>query len=120
VPSNRHDFYTYEAKYLDEQGATVKVPADLAPAMSEKVRNLSIEAFRALGCEGLARVDFFLREDGKLMVNEINTLPGFTNISMYPKVFEAMGMSYSELVDRLIRYALARAGEPAPSKGAAS
>jgi D-alanine-D-alanine ligase len=110
VPSNRHDFYTYEAKYLDQQGAAVKVPADLAPAISEKVRNLSIEAFRALGCEGLARVDFFLREDGKLMVNEVNTLPGFTNISMYPKVFEAMGMSYSELVDRLIRHALARAG----------
>ena len=109
VPSNRHDFYTYEAKYLDEQGATVKVPADLAPAMSEKVRNLSIEAFRALGCEGLARVDFFLREDGKLMVNEINTLPGFTNISMYPKVMEALGIGHSELVDRLIRHAFNRA-----------
>ena len=74
------------------------------------MRKLSIEAFRALGCEGLARIDFFLREDGKLIVNEVNTLPGFTNISMYPKVFEAMGVSYPELVDRLIRHALARAG----------
>ncbi len=110
VPSNRHGFYTYEAKYLDEQGAAVKVPADIKRDLSDKVRKLSIEAFRALGCEGLARIDFFLRDDGKLIVNEVNTLPGFTNISMYPKVFEAMGISYPELVDRLIRHALARAG----------
>ncbi len=110
VPSNRHGFYTYEAKYLDEQGAAIKIPADLPSELSDKVRKLSIEAFRALGCEGLARVDFFLREDGKLLVNEVNTLPGFTNISMYPKVMEALGISYPELVDRLIRHALARAG----------
>jgi D-alanine-D-alanine ligase len=116
APSNRHGFYTYEAKYLDEEGATIKVPADLPPAVSDKVRKLAIEAFRALGCEGLARVDFFLREDGKLMVNEVNTLPGFTNISMYPKVFEAMGISHSELVDRLIRHALARAASGPPPK----
>jgi D-alanine-D-alanine ligase len=120
VPSNRHGFYTYEAKYLDEKGAAVKVPADLPHGLSDKVRKLSIEAFRALGCEGLARVDFFLREDGKLIVNEVNTLPGFTNISMYPKVFEAMGVSYPELVDRLIRHALARArsGLESPHKAA--
>ena len=110
VPSNRHGFYTYEAKYLDDEGAAIKVPADLAPEVSDKVRKLSIEAFRALGCESMARVDFFLREDGGLIVNEVNTLPGFTNISMYPKVMEALGISYSELVDRLIRHALARAG----------
>ena len=110
VPSNRHGFYTYEAKYLDEEGAAIKVPADLAPEVSDKVRKLSIEAFRALGCEGLARIDFFLREDGKLLVNEVNTLPGFTNVSMYPKVMEALGISYPELVNRLIRHALARAG----------
>ncbi|MGB7976424.1 MAG: D-alanine--D-alanine ligase family protein [Roseiarcus sp.] len=110
VPSNRHGFYTYEAKYLDKEGAAIKVPADLAPDVSDKVRELSIEAFRALACEGLARVDFFLREDGRLVINEVNTLPGFTNISMYPKVMEAMGISYSELVDRLIRHALARSG----------
>jgi len=110
VPSNRHGFYTYEAKYLDEQGATVKVPADLGPDVSDRVRKLSIRAFRALGCEGIARIDFFLSEDGKLTINEVNTLPGFTNISMYPKVMEALGIRYSELVDRLIRHALARAG----------
>ena len=110
VPSNRHGFYTYEAKYLDDQGAAIKVPADLAPEISDKVRKLSIDAFRAIGCESMARVDFFLREDGSLIVNEVNTLPGFTNISMYPKVMEALGISYAELVDRLIRHALARAG----------
>src|SRR5579864_2296632 len=110
VPSNRHGFYTYEAKYLDEEGAAIKVPADLPTEVSDKIRRLSIEAFRALSCEGLARIDFFLREDGRLLVNEVNTLPGFTNISMYPKMFEAMGVSYPELVDRLIRHALARAG----------
>jgi D-alanine-D-alanine ligase len=121
VPSNAHEFYTYEAKYLDEQGALIKVPADLKRELSDKVRNLSIEAFRALGCEGMARIDFFLREDGKLLVNEVNTLPGFTNISMYPKVMEAIGVSYPELVDRLIRHALARAGSnPASHKGAVS
>jgi len=110
VPSNRHGFYTYEAKYLDDEGAAIKVPADLPREVSDKVRRLAIEAFRALSCEGLARVDFFLRDDGGLLVNEVNTLPGFTNISMYPKMFEAMGVSYPELVDRLIRHALARAG----------
>jgi D-alanine-D-alanine ligase len=109
VPSNRHGFYSYEAKYLDDEGAAIKVPADLSREVSDKVRKLSIQAFRALGCEGLARVDFFLREDGKLMVNEANTLPGFTNISMYPKVMEASGISYAQLVDRLIRHALKRA-----------
>ena len=115
MPSNRHGFYTYEAKYLDDEGAAIKVPADLPREVSDKVRRLAIEAFRALGCAGLARIDFFLREDGRLLVNEVNTLPGFTNISMYPKVFEAMGVSYSELVDRLIRHALARAARaPAP------
>ena len=118
APSNRHGFYTYEAKYLDEEGAAIRVPADLPPEVSDKVRNLSIEAFRALGCEGLARIDFFLREDGKLVVNEVNTLPGFTNISMYPKVMEAAGIGYADLVDRLIRHALARAGLGTAPRGA--
>ena len=115
VPSNRHQFYTYEAKYLDEEGALIKVPADLPAEISEKARGLSIEAFRALGCEALARVDFFLRDDGRILVNEVNTLPGFTNISMYPKAMEASGISYPELVNRLIRHALARA-KPALAK----
>jgi D-alanine-D-alanine ligase len=114
VPTNRHAFYSYEAKYLDENGAMIKAPADLPDDVRDSVRKLSAEAFRALTCEGMARVDFFLREDGKLLVNEVNTLPGFTNISMYPKALEASGVSYPDLVDRLIRHALARA-DAAPS-----
>ena len=110
VPSNRHEFYTYEAKYLDEHGALVKVPPTCRATSATRCASSSIEAFRALGCEGMARIDFFLREDGNLLVNEVNTLPGFTNISMYPKVMEASGVGYPELVDRLIRHALARAG----------
>jgi D-alanine-D-alanine ligase len=109
VPTNRHAFYSYEAKYLDEEGAEIRVPADLPDGVREKVRELSAQAFRALACEGMARIDFFLREDGELLINEVNTLPGFTKISMYPKVLEASGVCYPELVDRLIRHALARA-----------
>jgi D-alanine-D-alanine ligase len=102
VPTNRHAFYTYEAKYLDEDGALLKV-----------------QAFRALGCEAMARVDFFLRPDMSVVINEVNTIPGFTNISMYPMAFKASGLSYPELVDRLIRHALARASRaPAPVSSA--
>ena len=82
VPTNRHSFYTYEAKYLDAAGAEIKVPADLPDGVAEEVRELSARAFRALGCEGMARIDFFLRDDGKVLINEVNTLPGFTAISM--------------------------------------
>jgi D-alanine-D-alanine ligase len=114
VPTNRHAFYTYEAKYLDEHGATLKVPADLPKAVVKQVQALSLQAFQALGCEAMARVDFFLRPDMSVVVNEVNTIPGFTNISMYPLAFKASGVSYSELVDRLIQHALARAGR-APS-----
>jgi len=110
VPTGRYSFYSYEAKYLDEHGAEINVPADLSDGVREEVRKLSAEAFRALGCEGMARIDFFLCEDGKLLINEVNTLPGFTNISMYPKTLEASGVSYPELVDRLIRRARSRAG----------
>jgi len=110
VPTNRHSFYTYEAKYLDAAGAEIKVPADLPDGVAEEVRELSARAFRTLGCEGMARIDFFLRDDGKVLINEVNTLPGFTAISMYPKVLAASGVSYGDLVDRLIRHALKRAG----------
>jgi D-alanine-D-alanine ligase len=115
VPTNRHAFYTYEAKYLDEDGAILKVPADLPNAVAKRVQDMSVRAFRALGCEAMARIDFFLRPDMSVVVNEVNTIPGFTNISMYPMAFAASGVSYTELVDRLIRHALARAGRaPAP------
>ncbi len=103
-----HEFYSYEAKYLDEGGAELLVPAPLDAATAEEVRRLSVEAFRAAQAAGLARVDFLLGADGRLFVNEINTIPGFTRISMYPKLWEASGVPYPELVDRLIALALER------------
>ena len=114
MPSNRHGFYTYEAKYLDAQGAAVKVPADLPRDLSDKVRKLAIEAFARLAAKGWRGSTSFCVTTAELVVNEVNTMPGFTNISMYPKLFEAMGVSYPELVDRLIRHALARAGKADP------
>jgi D-alanine-D-alanine ligase len=110
-PTNRHQFYTYEAKYLDESGAELKVPADLPAATTQQVRALSAQAFRILGCAGLARIDFFVTPDGSVLLNEVNTLPGFTSISMYPRVLAASGVSYAALVERLIDHALARAGK---------
>ncbi len=110
VPTNRHAFYSYEAKYLDKDGAEVRVPADLPASVAEEVRDLSARVFRTLGCEGLSRIDFFVRADQRVLVNEINTLPGFTAISMYPKAMAASGIGYADLVDRLIRHALKRAG----------
>jgi D-alanine-D-alanine ligase len=109
VPTNRYAFYTYEAKYLDEHGAVLKVPADLPTAVVKRVQELSLQAFRALGCEAMARVDFFLLPDMSVIINEVNTIPGFTNISMYPLAFKASGVSYPELIDRLIQHALGRA-----------
>ncbi len=109
VTAASHGFYTYEAKYLDESGAQVVVPADLPPEVSDRVRELALEAFRALGCDGMARVDFFLRADMSAVVNEINTIPGFTDISMYPKALAATGIAYADLIDRVIRHGLARA-----------
>ena len=101
----RHEFYSYEAKYVDPSGAELHIPAPLDEATSDRVREAAVRTFRALGCEGLARVDLFLREDGSLVVNEVNTLPGFTKISMYPKLWEITGISYSELIKRLLELA---------------
>ncbi|MEK7520183.1 MAG: D-alanine--D-alanine ligase [Patescibacteria group bacterium] len=103
-----HEFYSYEAKYLDENGAALKIPAKLPRSTVKNVQQLAVQTFRTLSCEGMARVDFFLTPRGKLYVNEINTIPGFTNISMYPKLWEVSGISYSRLIDKLIRLALAR------------
>ena len=104
-----HDeFYSYEAKYVDENGAALDIPAQLSAELSERVRALSIAAFKVLNCSGMARVDFFLADDGRLLVNEINTIPGFTNISMFPLLWEASGLGYSDLIDRLIMLALRR------------
>ncbi|HEY6206467.1 MAG TPA: D-alanine--D-alanine ligase [Chthoniobacterales bacterium] len=104
----RHEFYSYEAKYLDEHGAVLEIPAKLPAAISERIRQLATKAFTVLCCEGMARVDLFLRNDEEIIVNEINTIPGFTRISMYPKLWEASGISYRALIDKLIQLALER------------
>ncbi len=108
IPAGKHGFYTYEAKYLDADGAVVKVPADVPAAVADRAREMARQAFLALGCEAMARVDFFLRADGSLLVNEVNTLPGFTDISMYAKALAAIGIGYSQVIDVLIEHALAR------------
>ncbi len=105
---SNHDFYSYEAKYIDEHGAVLEIPAKLTGEIVKKVQTLAIRTFKVLSCEGLGRVDFFLRKNGEVLVSEINTIPGFTSISMYPKLWEASGMSYAELIDRLIQLALER------------
>jgi D-alanine-D-alanine ligase len=104
----RHEFYSYEAKYLDEHGAGLEIPAKLDPETATRLRELAIQTFNTLCCEGMARVDFFLKKNGDILVNEINTIPGFTRISMYPKLWEASGISYGELIDRLIQLAIER------------
>ena len=106
--SPTHEFYSYEAKYIDEKGATLSIPAKMPRRVISAVRALAIKTFEALECSGLARVDFFLTPRGKIVVNEINTLPGFTKISMYPKLWEASGIPFLELLDRLIKLAIAR------------
>lgn len=104
----RHEFYSYEAKYLDENGAVLEIPAKLSAEISDSIRQLAIRTFSVLCCEGMARVDFFLRNDSEIIVNEINTIPGFTKISMYPKLWEATGVCYRDLIDKLIELALER------------
>lgn len=107
VVLGEHEFYDFEAKYLD--GSTrLDVPADIPSPVSDRIRALAVEAFQALQCEGLARVDFFLTESGEVLVNEVNTMPGFTPTSMYPLMWQAEGVPYSELVARLIDRAIAR------------
>ncbi|MFD8635777.1 MULTISPECIES: D-alanine--D-alanine ligase family protein [unclassified Streptomyces] len=105
-PVSSHDFYDFEAKYIDS--ATGIVPAPLTPEQTAEVQRLAVEAFEAASCEGLVRADFFLTEDGEFVINEINTMPGFTPISMYPLMWQESGIGYQELVDRLLQAALRR------------
>lgn len=104
----QHEFYSYEAKYLDANGALFEIPAQLPAELIIKIQTLAIEAYKILCCEGMARVDMFLKEDGEVVLNELNTIPGFTRISMYPKMWAASGLTYPELIDKLIQLALAR------------
>ncbi len=101
----QHEFYSYEAKYIDEKGAVLQIPAQLPQEIVFRLQNTAKQAFLALECSGMARVDFFVKEGGEIILNEINTLPGFTKISMYPKLWEVSGIAYSELLDRLIQLA---------------
>mgnify|MGYP001592908120 CR=1 FL=1 len=104
----QHEFYSYKAKYLDENGAILEIPAKLPQETVRGVQDIAVRAFRALECEGMGRVDCFLKDTGEIFVNEINTIPGFTSISMYPKMWEASGISYTELIDRLVMFAMER------------
>jgi len=101
-------FYDYEAKYISGDAAKLMIPAELSPELVEKARKMAIKTFEVLCCEGMSRVDLFLTPNGEYLVNEINTLPGFTSISMYPKLWEASGVPYSVLIDKLINFALER------------
>jgi len=110
------EFYDYTAKYLEE-GSRILIPAELTPAQTKKIQKYAIEAFRALELSGMARVDFFLeKEGGKIFLNEVNTIPGFTSISMYPKMWEASGIPFRELIDKLIELALEQHAEKARTK----
>lgn len=103
IPSN--EFYDYDAKYVDGK-STASIPAKLQKNIVKKIQQCAIEAYKVLDCAGMARADFFVQKDGKFFLNEINTIPGFTSISMYPKLWEASGIRYAELLDRLIRLAI--------------
>ncbi len=100
------DFYSYHAKYIDEDGAGLSIPAQLPEYLCKQIQDLALRTFRILDCLGMARIDMFLTQDEKIYVNEINTIPGFTKISMYPKLWEYSGISYSVLIDRLIELAI--------------
>ncbi|MGD2036043.1 MAG: D-alanine--D-alanine ligase [Bacteroidales bacterium] len=104
----KHAFYSYEAKYIDSEGARLDMPAKIGNDLAEKVRSTAKQAFRTLGCSGMARVDMFLKPSGEVILNEINTLPGFTKISMYPRLLELSGITYPELIDRLVNLAVER------------
>lgn len=104
----KHEFYTYEAKYIDPDGADLIAPAILDKKIIKKIQNLAKKAFAVLNCEGMARIDFFLTKENKIILNEANTIPGFTQISMYPKLWTVSGLPYNQLIDNLIDLALER------------
>ncbi len=108
VVSKEYEFYTYEAKYLDPEAAKIVVPADIPADIAEKIRELSVRTYKVLHCQDFARVDLFLKEDGTIMINEINTIPGFTNSSMFPMMWKERGISFTDLITRLIHLAQAR------------
>jgi D-alanine-D-alanine ligase len=111
-----HDFYDYDDKYVDG-AAEMVIPADLPPEVAEQARELAVNAYRALRCDGLGRVDFFYEDGGRgLLFNEINTMPGFTPYSMFPSLWAATGLPYAELIDELVRLAIERNDHRAPHR----
>ena len=105
---SKSGFYDFEAKYLPEEQVDLDVPAAVRPELASQVQELAVRTFEAIGCEGLARVDMFVTHEGQVVVNEINTMPGFTEHSMFPRMWAASGVPYPELVERLITLALRR------------
>lgn len=113
----KHEFYTYEAKYIDENGAELKVPAPISTELQKQIQELSLKAFKTLELSGMARVDFFLdKNSNEIYLNEVNTIPGFTKISMYPKLWEASGIPYPKLLDKLIDLAIEKHQEKSTIK----
>jgi D-alanine-D-alanine ligase len=108
IVGDEHEFYDFAAKYLPEEHTSLTVPADLPETVVARIQELSVQAFEVLAVEGLARVDFFVLPDERVVINEINTMPGFTPSSMFPRMWDATGLPYPELVDRLIQLALHR------------
>jgi D-alanine-D-alanine ligase len=108
VISKKYEFYTFDAKYVDPDAVKIEVPAKLSTIEAEAIRDLSVKAYKALYCEDFSRVDLFLTEDGKIYINEINTIPGFTNSSMYPMMWKERGISFTSLITRLLELALER------------
>jgi D-alanine-D-alanine ligase len=100
------DWYSFDNKYVDEGGSHIEIPAQIDEATMKNCQNIARKAYQILECEGLSRVDMFLKENGEIIVNEINTIPGFTNISMYPQLWKASGISYENLITTLIELAL--------------
>jgi D-alanine-D-alanine ligase len=110
IPS--HEFYDYEAKYFDDGKSVLVIPAELPDSKVREIKEAAVKAYKALDSCGMARVDFFMeKETGRILINEINTIPGFTKISMYPKLWDAAGVNYSKLIDMLIELAIERYNE---------
>jgi len=102
------EFYSYKAKYIDQDGADFDIPAKLTDDVIKKIQDCAIKAFKTLCCQGMARVDFFLKDNKDVVINEVNTIPGFTEISMYPKLWQASGLVFPQLIDKLIQLAIER------------
>ena len=108
ILNKKYEFYTFDAKYVDPEAVQIEIPAKLDAATIEKIRTLSVRCFQALQCQDFARVDLFLTDNGEIFINEINTIPGFTNSSMYPMMWKEKGISFTDLISKLIELSMHR------------